>query len=147
VLEVALSNGHLKVPDNIEEILKDVTAKTIKYHLEFINQFVVPESVDPYKIISWFGFFLDKHLNPTGEPHNDLKRLTLHTMLDRLNETLQKDIGQQLHVNTIQHLFELNCKDGRADDHFGIGMNGTYFAFHSVRDTVERRCATSNCSK
>lgn len=112
-----------------ERTLTDAAEDAMKHHALFINKFINQKSVDPFKIVSWYGFFLSKKADDPA------KRILLIT-IGHLNDLLSKEhLKLKLSYLQMQHLYNMAKLDG-SDDEFGIGKNGIYSVFSSCIDLV-----------
>jgi hypothetical protein len=111
------------------QTLKDAAQDAMVHHAAFIDKFIEQREVDPYKIVSWYGFFLSRKADDPA------KRILLVAIV-HLNDLLGKEhLGLQLSKPHILHLYAMAKLDG-SDDEFGIGKNGVYSVFSSCIDLV-----------
>ncbi len=116
--------------------LNDAAQDAILHHQSFINKFIHQKSVDPYKIVSWYGFFLSKKAD-------DPKKMILLIALKHMNDLLSKEpLHQKMSDAHIGHLYNMARLDGMEDE-FAIGKNGVYSVFSSCVDYL--RCYRDAC--
>jgi hypothetical protein len=112
-----------------EKTLRNAAEDAMVHHAAFINKFIIQKSVDPFKIISWYGFFLSKNAD-------DPTKSILLLAIAHLNDLLSKEhLKLKLSAAHVQHLYNMAKLDG-SDDEFGIGKNGIYSVFSSCIDLV-----------
>jgi hypothetical protein len=100
----------------------------ITHHSKFIHELGVTQNkVDVYKVCSWYGFYLAKHLD-------DPKKLCLWIVLEVMNLMLSKEKhSTRLSDDFIKHLHAMTQNDGFQDE-FGVGKNGIYSAFSACKN-------------
>lgn len=112
-----------------KQTLLDAAEDAIKHHAAFVDKFINQKSVDPYKILSWYGFFLSKKAD---DPDKNVLFFTITHLNDLLcNEHLALKLSSQ----QVEHLYKMAKLDG-LEDEFGIGKNGVYSVFSSCIDMV-----------
>jgi hypothetical protein len=130
-----LVDGVIKHQKNIgftEITLSKAKRDAITHHSKFIHELGVTQNkVDAYKICSWYGFYLAKHLD-------DPEKLCLWIVLGVMNFFLSiEKNGTHLSKDFIKHLHTMTKNDGHCDE-FGVGKNGIYSAFAACKNlTVE----------
>ena len=110
-----------------KQTLLDAAEDAIKHHAAFVNKFINQKSVDPYKILSWYGFFL-------SQKADDPDKNILFFTITHLNDLLSKEhLALKLSAPQVEHLYKMAKLDG-SEDEFGIGKNGIYSVFSSCID-------------
>lgn len=101
--------------------------------LEHNNEFSIqPKTLDVYKLISWYGYFLS---HSTYDP----KRIIYLMTIQVLNEILSKEVcNKSFSKEFISKLYHMLSRDSQSGD-FSIGKNGLYVAFRSAKD-ICRQC-------
>ena len=107
-------------------------AKTdaIRFHIGHLKHHKVhATSIDPYKIVSWYGFYVAKNAD-------DVKRISLLATIELMRYFLSCEInGITLDRETTSLLYRMVANDGVNDDH-GVGKNGLYLAFLCSRKAL-----------
>lgn len=103
---------------------------TIEHHKQFVDRFIDQDKVDPYKIVSWYGFFLSQHAD---DPNKHILEACLRTLNHMLE---QENLKQGLSEPQILHLYNMARLDGCKDE-FGVGKNGIYSVFSSCLDLTK----------
>ncbi len=103
--------------------LDSAKRSAMEHHYKFLNHFKMRQScVDPYKIMSWYGFYLAEHAD-------DSEKVAVLAAIRIMNRMLQKEkYSNRLAEDFLLHLYEL-AKNDKFEDEFGVGKNGLYAVF------------------
>lgn len=98
---------------------------SIAHHEGHLQSFGVTQAkVDPYKILTWIGYFF-------GESDNSQRPRIVESMLDTLNYCLGKETppgGLDSTTKNYLHAYVLNEMSDQSDH--GIGKNGVFMSFN-----------------
>ncbi|MEI6985304.1 MAG: hypothetical protein WCK65_04175 [Rhodospirillaceae bacterium] len=98
-------------------------------HLAVLN--IAASSLDAYKVVSWYGFFICKHTD-------DRCKISLLAAIYVLRVFLNQETGVKLGKATTSMLYYLAVNDGdEHKDEFGIGKNGLYMAFSTAHAALK----------
>ena len=89
------------------------TAKhaAMRHHYRFLKRCGIQQAtVDPYKILSWYGFYLAANAD-------DIEKVSVLGAMRVMNHMLdQEKTGKRLSEDIILHLYQLVKNDGVEDD-------------------------------
>lgn len=114
-----------------QETLDNAKESAINHHFEFLKECSIrQETVDVYKILSWYGFEISKHAD-------DKKKLAVLACMQVMNCVLKNEkFEPQIPEVLVEHLWEMSQNDGVNDD-YGIGKNGVYSVFTTASMVLE----------
>jgi hypothetical protein len=103
--------------------------KTITHHYAFLTKLKIQQtSIDPYKIMSWYGFYL-------SEVAQDDKKIAVLCAIQIMNNMLKYDsFGKPIVTDLVCHLWFL-ARNDKVNDDFGVGKNGIYSVFTAASMT------------
>ena len=137
LLKVAIDRVGVAVSNELRD---EVWRQCLSYHAQHINHLRVNQhAIDPYKLITWYGYILAHKINAdkghtAGDPRKVIKA-TLQT----LNYCLTSEVPTGgLEVETISYMEDLVINEIEENPACGIGKNGLFLAFHTA-STMKRK--------
>jgi hypothetical protein len=106
-----------------ESTLDEAKRSAMQHHYNFLERFsIFQTAVDPYKILSWYGFYIAKHAD-------DKDKISVLASMYVMNTMITHEPNKARLPNVLMaHLYQL-VKNDEVDDDFGIGKNGIYAVF------------------
>lgn len=111
------------------DCLAEAKEKTITHHYKFLAKLQIQQtSIDPYKIMSWYGFYV-------SEGANDSRKIAVLCAIQIMNNMLKYDsFGKPIATDLVCHLWFL-VRNDKVNDEFGVGKNGIYSVFTAASMT------------
>lgn len=136
LLAEAITFAGIKIPDKLRLRVLD---ECVAHHGIHIKRLGVNQiKVDPYKVITWFGFFLAENFKG-----NDKCRGIVKATIRTLNYALSSEepLGG-LAANTLSYMEDFVVNEINDAPDCGIGKNGLFLAFHTA-SVMKRRAQRS----
>ncbi|DAB30556.1 MAG TPA: hypothetical protein CFH84_03425 [Sulfurimonas sp. UBA12504] len=111
-----------------EQTKEDALSKATKHLFLHNDTFgIEAKSTDVYKLLSWYGYFLNKRADDTNA-------VVYLATISILNKKILKSesCGFMIDKHTITEMYKMLTKDGN-HDHLAIGKNGLYIAFKTAQ--------------
>jgi hypothetical protein len=100
----------------------------ILHHCNYVKHFGIwQQSVDPYKILSWYGFYLAEHAD-------DKHKISVLVAIQEMNKLLTQEKSKgarSLPSKVVSQLYQRAALDKHKDE-YAIGKNGLYSAFDTA---------------
>jgi hypothetical protein len=136
LLSVAIIKIGITVPEDLQ---KEVLKACVSQHVDHVTTLKINQhTIDPYKVITWYGFILAEKIGGNGSKR-DVIKATIQTLDYCLSE--EQPLGG-LPQNILGYMEDFVVNELENKPHCGIGKNGLFLAFHTA-STMKRKASRS----
>jgi len=142
LLAAALNAAGVTVSDSVRVT---VWRECLQHHALHISTLRVNQhAIDPYKLITWYGYILAYTIATSGfADASTTTRKVVEATLGTLNYCLENEVpAGGLGSNTISYMADLVINEIEGKPTCGIGKNGLFLAFHTA-STMKRKSRSS----